>query len=137
MSIPDISFVPVLASTVVYIAVGTLWYSPKLFGDRWKNLKNVTSNDMSSMNVAMITMVVSAVIMSLLLNIMVIWAGANTLIEGAGVGFFAYGIVAAVAWTQVVFGNDSELETRRELFFIDYGFPFVSFLIMGGVLAVL
>lgn len=39
--IPEINYAAVLAATVAAIVIGSIWYTPKVFGARWKRLAEV------------------------------------------------------------------------------------------------
>lgn len=39
--IPEINYWAVLLSTLAAIVIGSIWYMPKVMGDRWKRLANV------------------------------------------------------------------------------------------------
>ena len=39
--IPEINYWAVLVATVVAIVIGSVWYTPKVLGDRWKRLADV------------------------------------------------------------------------------------------------
>lgn len=39
--IPEINYAAVLVATVAAIVIGSIWYTPKVFGARWKRLAEV------------------------------------------------------------------------------------------------
>ncbi|MFT4219009.1 MAG: DUF1761 domain-containing protein [Microbacterium sp.] len=43
--IPEINYWAVLLCTVASMVVGSVWYTPKVFGDRWMKLAKVTLAD--------------------------------------------------------------------------------------------
>lgn len=40
--IPEINYWAVLIATVASMVIGSVWYTPKVFGNRWMKLANVT-----------------------------------------------------------------------------------------------
>jgi hypothetical protein len=45
----DVSWIAVIAGTIISFLVGWLWYSPKLFGEKWAQGVGVTLGDASDM----------------------------------------------------------------------------------------
>ena len=41
MQIPEINYWAVLLATISTMVVGSVWYTPKVFGTRWAKLANV------------------------------------------------------------------------------------------------
>ncbi|SIT84973.1 DUF1761 domain-containing protein [Microbacterium sp. RU33B] len=60
MGIPEINYWAVLLATLSSMVVGTVWYSPKVFGTRWEKLARVdrTANSSAVLPI-MVTVVVS------------------------------------------------------------------------------
>lgn len=137
MIFPEIAWMPVVISTVVYMMLGALWYSPFLFGKWWMKLKHVTEKDLTGMNTAMVSSLVGSVAVAIVLSFLVEWVGVRTFGNGAILGFLVYILVAQVGWNQVVYSKESEFDTRKNLFFIDYSYPLVAYIIMGGIIAVM
>ena len=46
--IPEINYWAVLAATVASIVIGSVWYTPKVFGDRWKRWGGVADPETST-----------------------------------------------------------------------------------------
>ena len=62
--IPEINYGAVLVATLAAALVGSIWYMPKVFGDRWKRLAQVREAETSSE--AWIPLLVSIVLSFLL-----------------------------------------------------------------------
>ncbi|MBZ6373043.1 DUF1761 domain-containing protein [Microbacterium aurum] len=62
--IPEINYWAVLAATVASIVIGSVWYTPKVFGDRWKRWGGVADPETSTQ--AWLPIVVSIVLAFLL-----------------------------------------------------------------------
>ena len=62
--IPEINYWAVLAATVASIVIGSVWYTPKVFGERWKRWGGVADPETSTQ--AWLPIVVSIVLAFLL-----------------------------------------------------------------------
>ncbi|WEK61857.1 MAG: DUF1761 domain-containing protein [Candidatus Microbacterium colombiense] len=63
--VPEINYWAVLLATASSMVVGSIWYSPKVFGTRWSKLANVDMNRPgSSATMAIITTVIVSFITS-------------------------------------------------------------------------
>lgn len=123
---------PYVVSSLVYFAIGAVWYTP-LFGKVWQQQTGVqmAGGDMGAMVWGMLGQVVSAflyvcgVYMVVMLGKFEGWQGG--LMAGASVGaFFALSI------------NSGKLlfQQKAPLFFIDAGYNIVGALVAGVMLAV-
>ncbi|UOQ60143.1 DUF1761 domain-containing protein [Leucobacter rhizosphaerae] len=59
--IPDINYWAVIVATLSTMVVGSIWYTPKVFGNRWMALAKVTPGDdpKAAVRPILITLVVS------------------------------------------------------------------------------
>lgn len=59
--IPDINYWAVIVATLSTMVVGSVWYTPKVFGNRWMKLAKVTPGDdaKAAIRPILITLVVS------------------------------------------------------------------------------
>jgi len=62
--IPEINYWAVLLATVAAMVIGSVWYVPKVFGNRWKKLARV--RDPETTTEAMLPLMVSVVLAFLL-----------------------------------------------------------------------
>jgi len=62
--IPEINYWAVLLSTVAAIVIGSIWYMPRVFGDRWKKWGDVVDPQTSAQ--ALIPIIVSIALSFLL-----------------------------------------------------------------------
>jgi len=123
---------PFLVAALVKVAVGWLWYSPMLFLKQWQQLSGVTDEQMKGgMAKGMVTWIVGALVMTFVLAHAVYYAGANTAVLGAAVGF--------VNWLGFIFvvQLDAWAADKRpfKLIAINSGSQLVALLIMGAILA--
>ena len=63
MQVPEINYWAVLLATASTMVVGTVWYTPKVFGTRWAKLANVDMNRPGATAIVpiLVTLVVSFV----------------------------------------------------------------------------
>lgn len=127
----------VIAAAAVNMVLGFLWYSDMMFGKQWMKLmgihptKEEKEKMQKTMGPAMGIMLVSSLIMAYVLDRFVHMAMANTLLEGAKVGLWAWlGFVATTMLSSVLFGKKP-----LKLYYIDTGYYLVLMLINGAILA--
>ena len=99
-----INYTAVLVASVVIFLLGWLWYSPVLFGNVWMKLKGMTKaqinagkkKGMKGMLVPMIFSVISTFVMLFVLNLMIEYTGALTIMDTVSVAFLVWiGFIAA------------------------------------------
>jgi len=123
----------ILVAVIAKQALGALWYSPVVFGPAWCELAGVSEQEMKAGLVkALIPDVVAAFVMAFVLVHAVHYAGAQSLGQGAAVGFFNWlGFVAVATLGTVTF------EKRPlKLYLINNGYWLIALLIMGAILAI-
>ena len=128
-----INWLAILACVIFKQALGAAWYSPALFGDRWSTMTGVTQKDMQAGLVkALVPDVIGSLIMAYVLVHAVHYAGANTLLLGAAVGFLNWlGFVAVTHLGSVTF------EKRPfALFALNMGYLAIALIVMGAILAI-
>ncbi len=128
---PNIAAIIVMA--VVYMAIGWLWYSPKLFGDMivcptTKNGEECKSCCwMSYAGEFILALIIGYALSEFVINTNSVTAG-----EGVKVGFLAWlGFIATSMFSKVLW-------SKRPMsnFFICSGFYLLMLVIMGAVFAV-
>lgn len=69
--IPEINYWAVLLSTVAAIVIGSIWYMPRVFGDRWKKWGDVVDPQTSAQAVI-------PIIVSIALSFLLAWVLAGS-----------------------------------------------------------
>lgn len=90
--IPEINYWAVLLATASSMVVGSIWYTPKVFGNRWMRLAHVDPNRPGASAVV-------PIVVTVLVSFLTAWvlAGATTLAwHFYGGGYFWNAIVTAV-----------------------------------------
>ncbi|MCW1930051.1 MAG: DUF1761 domain-containing protein [Candidatus Kerfeldbacteria bacterium] len=129
----DINVWAVLLSTVIFMVIGSVWYSPKVFYNTWIKANGLdeekikTGSPMKSMG----GMFVGAFITSYILAHVVGYAQANTFVEGLQTGFWMWlGFIGAVTISEVLFAQRS-----WKVWGITNGYNLIALLCAGVILA--
>ena len=129
----QINFQAVAVAAFMRVILVFLWWSPLLFLDPWLNL---TGNTRKTMRSGMVMGTVFAVVGSFVMAIVLAYAIrrflAQSVMEGAAIGFFIWlGFVAVTMLSSVVYERKP-----FKLFLINSGFQLTALLFMGMILAV-
>lgn len=129
----SINITAIIVAVMIRMALGGFWYSPVAFGPIWRNLVGVSEAEMrATLPKALAADVVGSVIMAFVMVHAVHYAGAQTIGQGAAVGFFNWlGFVAVTTFVANVY-------ERRPLtlFLINNVFTAIVLVIMGAIFAV-
>lgn len=130
----DANWIEIIAAAVTANVLGFLWYGP-IFGKQWIKLTGMTETKIKEAKAKGMTksyaiMMVSAVVMAYVLSMFIGNAGANTLTDGAMVGFWAWlGFAATIQLSKVLWGDES-----YNLYYLETGYYLVSLLLMGAII---
>lgn len=127
----SLNWLSILVATVVYFALGALWYSPVLFANVWMKLRNVTEEDIGEPNpVIFLYSFILQFIAVVSLALFITALGINTAGNGALIGFGAgAGFVFTLAGTTGIFS-----EVPMKLHFLDNGYHVVGLVLAGLIL---
>jgi hypothetical protein len=121
----------ILVCAIVYMVIGSLWYSPLMFGKRWMHLSKITKQEGKGMSQIYGIAFVSALVMSFIIAHVVAYANGETFVEGMQIGFWLWlGLVAPV-----ILGGTLWEGKPWELFLINAANYLVALVIVGGILA--
>lgn len=128
----QVNILAVVVTAVVNMVVGSLWYSPLLFGKQWIKLSGMKMGDPNMpMWMSYGATFVGALLMNYVLAYFSSFAFAYTPVEGAMVGMWAWlGFIATSSLSTVVFGGKP-----KGLYLIDNGYYLTVLLINGALLA--
>ena len=129
-----VNWLAVVIAAIATLVIGTVWYLPAVFGNRWAAL---TGRDIAARPrptvyvVALIGSLITAYVLALVLAIVMQARGPVSLVDGIFIGIVAW--AGFQATSQAVGGG---FEGRSwTLWAINAGNGLVSFAVMGGVLA--
>jgi hypothetical protein len=133
----DVNFLAVLVAAIASMAIGSIWYSPLLFGNIWMNLADVSmpSNKkkqqkmmLHSFGFGLLTSLVAAYVLARFVNM----AGAVDASSGAELAFWVWlGFIATTQIGPVIWERRSP-----KLFMIGASNMLVTSLVMGVIIAV-
>ena len=132
-----VNLVAVLASGIVSMVLGMLWYGP-LFGKKWMQLSGIKEPSkeeqgkiMGKMLPSMAGGFVAALVMAYVLSMFVKFVGAATPLDGALVGFWAWlGFIATVTMSSVLWEGKP-----WRLWILNIGYYLVTLVATGAILA--
>jgi len=129
-----INYLAVLVAAIVSMVIGSLWYSPVLFGNLWMHASGWTKEAMErergkGMAGKYVGMFIGALIMSLVLAHFVQWTGVDTWLKGAVLGLVTtIGFIATAALGGPLF------EGRKwSLYWINVFYYAVQLIIIGAL----
>ena len=130
-------YLVILISAIISMVLGSLWYSPILFGKQWIKLMGISKKDMGKnknkgMAKSYIVLFISSLVTIYVLSMFTSLLGASTFSQGMMIGFwvwlgfFATTMLGSVLWEKKPFS----------LYTINVSYHLVNLLIIGGILAV-
>ena len=128
---PEFNIWAVLVAAVSAFVLGSLWYSPMLFGKPWQREAGVSEEQIKNANMGLIFGL--AFVLSLVASLVfALFLGPRPPVSlGLGAGF-----AAGLCWVGASFGINYLFERRSlKLFLINAGYHTVQFTIIGLVLA--
>lgn len=133
----SVNFWALLLGAIVHVIIGSLWYSPLLFGRYWLSAMKVTDEEIAAarekgmaMNyiLTFIGSVVQVVVLAFLMNAFLItnfWSGVLLGVITA-FGFSATALLNSVLWEGKPW----------KLYFLNIGYHIVTLGLVGGILAI-
>ncbi|WP_044639816.1 DUF1761 domain-containing protein [Risungbinella massiliensis] len=119
----------VLLATFAYMAIGSFWYSPLLFGKVWMRELSITEKDLTDPKEAMLGALVTTFLSANILEVLLIISHSENALDGLWIGTLVGLVIGAV------FATNSFFERKSwRLYLITIGYHFVAFLLMGSIL---
>lgn len=129
----DINLLAVIVAAIIKMALGAIWYSPKVFGEIWANSalgKGVTEVKATPWHYA--AEAALSLLMALVLALFVNWMGLNTVSQALTVAFFLWlGFIATTQLCGVIWGK-----VPVNVYLVHTGFILLSLLIMTTLITV-
>jgi len=129
----QVNYLAILAGGIISFALAGFWYSV-LFTKQWMSVVGKTEEELKGLNkpINFFFTFVLGLITAYVLAHIVMFLGANTLLEGIEVGVLCWiGFAGATSYAQYLFGGRSQ-----KLWMIDSGYNLVTFIINGAIFAV-
>lgn len=135
----ELNYLAVLIAGLIPMVIGSLWYSPLMFGKAWQVLAGVkahTPEEMQRMKdkakPAYAATLFGNLITAFLMANLFAWLGVGGVASGLELAFWLWlGFAATIGLTFSLFQ-----QKPIKLFMIEYSYVLVNWLIMGGILAV-
>jgi predicted membrane-bound spermidine synthase len=129
-----LNWVAVIAATVVGMVVGVIWYMPQLFGRMWADSVGRAPTTMGNMTPTQYAgALILPLVMAYVLTLFIAGLGANTLVNGAIVGF-----LAALGFSFMAGLNAFVWDGRpTNWLLVTGGYQFVTLTVMGALIGYL
>lgn len=132
MDIFNVNGWAILVAAIINMVLGGLWYSPLILGKKWLELSGVREEDLKGDWKAYLGGFIAALVMNYVLALFVYSMDAETILEGAFVGFLAWlGFIATTHLAKVLWEKG-----HLELFFLHIGIMLIILVVNGAILAV-
>ncbi len=132
MELPNLNFFAVLVAAVSSFLVGSIWYSPILFGKAWMKELNFTDEDLRKGNVTKLYILSFVVALIIAVNLAFFIGNDAGLVWGMTAGF-----LAGFGWVAMAIGLTYLFEDKSlRLYLINAGYHVVTFTISGGIIGV-
>lgn len=129
----NVNWLAILVSTVVYMVVGSLWYSPLLFVKPWMKLigkSKEKQGDMSDLPKLLVVSFIAGLLMAFVLSVTIGFMQATTWADGIRAGFWTWlGFVATYGLVNTLYEGKP-----LKLFAINTGYYLVSLILMGIII---
>ncbi len=129
----QVNYLAVGVAALATVFIGALWYSPLLFGKLWLKAHGYTQEQMrKKAGPALIVSLFCYVVMAFVLSILVSYAGASTVLQGAFLGLLVWiGFLATLGLTAHMYS-----EKPLSIYVMDAGYQLAYAVVMGVILAV-
>lgn len=135
--IPEINYWAVLASTVAAIVIGSIWYTPRVFGERWKKWGDVVDPQTS-------TQAMLPILVSIALAFLLAWVLAGSVAIAwhfYGGSYFSSALVTALTlWAGFTAGriitHDVFMGRPSQLTILNISYELVLVVVMSVIIGV-
>ena len=131
------NFLAILLTSILGMIIGSLWYSPILFGKTWMQLHHLTEQDIKkakkkNMGPTYLSAFIMLLIMNYVLSYFILLANATTFAQGLTTAFWAWlGFMTPLLLGSVLWENKP-----LQLFWLNSFHYLVALGLSGGILAV-
>jgi len=130
----DVNLLAVLAATVANMVLGSIWYSPAVFGKQWAELvgRKLEDIDSSARGKALGGMFVAALITAYVVGLFIANVGGPGALDGVLVALVAYvGLIATANLAGILF------EGRPfKLYLLNTAYGLIGFAVTGFILGI-
>lgn len=129
-----LNYLAIIVSMIISLVLGSLWYSPLLFGKAWIKLMGLRKEDVKKEEATKgyVLSAIGALVLAYVMSHFIDYVSATTISAGAATGFWAWlGFVATTSISSAAFEGKP-----LKLWAINSGYHLGQFLIVGAILAV-
>lgn len=131
LTLQDVDLVAVLLAAVANMALGFLWYHPKVFGTTWLELIGKRPEELGNPGPGYAFSTLGSLVSALALAVVLVAFGATHWVDALGVGaLVGVGFIVPVLGTQAVFNG-----VPVALYLLNAAYHVVAFILMALVLA--
>lgn len=130
ISFSEINWLSLMVATLSAFAIGSLWYSPVLFGRKWQQELKLSDEEIKNSNMALIfggaflLNLIAAIFLDLFIG------RESTLVSG-----ISKALLVSIAWIGTALGINYLFSRKSfSLFLIDAGYFLVFFIVMGAIM---
>jgi len=134
----NINYLAVLVAAIAAIVIGSLWYSPILFGNIWMKLSGITKEKMEKdkkkggMTKLYVVQIVASLVMACVLANLIALLGLTGVVGGIQIAFLVWvGFVLPLLIGNVLWEGKS-----WALYLLNITYNLVNLIVMGIILAV-
>jgi len=128
MNSVDYQFLSIFIATVVYMAIGFLWYSPFVFGKAWMKFSKLTSTKMELKT--LILSFINSFVLCFFFSLLIGFLGVTSVIDGIFVGFGIWiGFVVTTHLSSVIWAK-----TSFRLYLVNIFYWLISLCVVGAIL---
>jgi hypothetical protein len=126
----DVNLLAVLVSAIAYMIIGSIWYSKKVFGNKWMGLMDKTEEQLKGAPTGYMIATFCSIITCYVLAVILKSTNTNTALQGVQTGLWiSLGLISTAALVTSTFSA-----TPFRLFLINYGYHIVSMIVAGAIL---
>ncbi len=130
VAISDINIWAILAAAVANMALGAIYYHPKVFGTQWMELSGFTMEDAAAPGPAYAFSAIGSVVSAVALSVIIVSFGADSWIQGIGMG-----ALVGVGFIVPVMGSDAVFNKKPlSLFLLNVTYYVIGFIAMGAII---
>lgn len=136
MFYPELNYTAIITATIVFFAIGGLWYSPFVLGRPWQKLKSFEGEELPATGTAMLFTFLIYLFACWLMYILIGLTQSTTFESGFLSGLMAGLLLVVLSLNNLLYTPQKDQLRQTKLFFIDQGLNLIGLAIVGGILAI-
>jgi len=134
MDFSNINYLAVVVATLASFAIGSLWYSPLLFGKGWQKAVNLSEDDIKNSNMFK-TFGFSFILMFIMALGVALFQQGHDNATSTALGGLIHGLFLAIFFVATSYGVNMLYQQKSfKLWLIDAGYQTVLLAVMGLII---